>query len=172
MSGPRRNALRGVDPDRGRRERQNNIVAARNNAREERLNHRRRIADDGSGGMALTGANDSTNDIRRSLEDLPVQVRETQGTYVAYQLSLCVCRQLCVAKLLRPGMALPLSLSACWHAGWHAKATVLKQHTLQGAVSRICCISTSAAIASVHALHLSAALLAAQLTVHQLLNNA
>ena len=35
----RRAALKGVDAERGRRERKNNIVNARANAREERLNH-------------------------------------------------------------------------------------------------------------------------------------
>jgi hypothetical protein len=46
MSGRRQTALMGVDPDRGRRERKNNIVSARQNAREERLNHRRRLDSD------------------------------------------------------------------------------------------------------------------------------
>jgi Importin beta binding domain len=68
----RRSTLRGVDPDRGRRERQNNIIAARTNAREERLNNRRRIAHDGPATSAM--GNENPNDLRQSLEDLPTQV--------------------------------------------------------------------------------------------------
>jgi hypothetical protein len=66
--------LKGVDPDRGRRTRQNNIVTARNSAREERLSHRRRVTGD-TEGQVLFGATDSTNDHKMSLQDLQANVR-------------------------------------------------------------------------------------------------
>jgi hypothetical protein len=67
-------ALKGVDPDRGRRTRQNNIVTARNNAREERLSHRRRVTGDPDA-QAIVSASNSTNDPRMSLADLQKNVR-------------------------------------------------------------------------------------------------
>jgi hypothetical protein len=86
MQQRRNTALKGVDPDRGRRERQSNIVAARTNAREERLNNRRRIAPDGPT-MSAFFASDSTNDAKRSLDELPTNVRACCSKYTFLVLS-------------------------------------------------------------------------------------
>lgn len=70
----RRAALIGVDVERGRRERKNNIVNARANAREERLNNRRRLENTDVAGDA-SFASDSNQGGARSLEELPSNVR-------------------------------------------------------------------------------------------------
>ena len=66
-------ALQGVDPDRRRRERKNNIVNARANAREERLNHRRRLDADPNQEAQLA-TNVSSSGPARGLEELQTNV--------------------------------------------------------------------------------------------------
>jgi hypothetical protein len=70
----RRAALMGVDVEKGRRERKNNIVNARANAREERLNNRRRLAQSDIDGIDANFAADSNQGGARSLEELPNNV--------------------------------------------------------------------------------------------------
>jgi hypothetical protein len=70
----RRVALMGVDPDRGRRERKNNIVNARANAREERLNNRRRLESSDQMEHTAFAQDSNAGSGPRSLEDLPTQV--------------------------------------------------------------------------------------------------
>ena len=70
----RRTALMGVDVERGRRERKNNIVNARANAREERLNNRRRLENTDVANDTSFAA-DSNQAGARSLEQLPANVR-------------------------------------------------------------------------------------------------
>lgn len=86
MSGRRSNALKGIDPERGRRDRQNNIVAARANAREERLNNRRKIGPE-QPAMSGMGGGDANSDIRRTLEQLPQTVCD-----VPYRCQSAPCR--------------------------------------------------------------------------------
>lgn len=75
MVSRRHAALQGVDPDRRRRERKNNIVNARANAREERLNHRRRLdADPAQEAQLATESNVSGGPLR-GLEELQTNVR-------------------------------------------------------------------------------------------------
>ena len=70
----RRAALIGVDVERGRRERKNNIVNARANAREERLNHRRRLENDDVAGDTSFASDSNQGGGSRSLEELPKNV--------------------------------------------------------------------------------------------------
>lgn len=75
MNARRQAALLGIDPDRGRRERKSNIVNARANAREERLNHRRRVESDDPGQHAPFAQDSNVGGAARSLEDLSGNVR-------------------------------------------------------------------------------------------------
>jgi hypothetical protein len=74
MVNRRHAALQGVDPDRRRRERKNNIVNARANAREERLNHRRRLDADPAQEAQLA-TNVASTGPARGLEELQTNVR-------------------------------------------------------------------------------------------------
>jgi hypothetical protein len=74
MVNRRHAALQGVDPDRRRRERKNNIVNARANAREERLNHRRRLDADPTQEAQLA-TNVTSVGPARGLEELQTNVR-------------------------------------------------------------------------------------------------
>jgi hypothetical protein len=67
--------------NRGRRKRKINIVVDRSNAREERLSNRRRIAPDGPTMLAFFGASSSTNDAKRSLDELPTNARAYFSEY-------------------------------------------------------------------------------------------
>jgi hypothetical protein len=77
MQQRRGTALKGVDPDRGRRARQNNIITARNSAREEQLSNRRRVTYNAAMQPSLV-AGDSTQDVALSLVDLQANVRPSE----------------------------------------------------------------------------------------------
>ena len=75
----RRAALQGVDVERGRRESKNNIVNARANAREERLNNKRRLENSDVAGDT-SFASDSNQGGTRSIEELPNNVRSINSS--------------------------------------------------------------------------------------------
>ena len=93
MNARRHAALLGVDPDRGRRERKNNIVNARANAREERLNHRRRVESDDPSQNLLFAQDSNVGGAVRSLEDLSGNVWRNHylKNYMLYMLLLRSC---------------------------------------------------------------------------------
>eukprot|EP00892_Ulva_mutabilis_P006136 jgi/Ulvmu1/3895/UM018_0116.1 len=86
MNARRHAALLGVDPDRGRRERKNNIVNARANAREERLNHRRRLESDDPAQNLLFAQDSNVGGAVRSLEDLSGNVTKLMSDNTEHQL--------------------------------------------------------------------------------------
>jgi hypothetical protein len=92
-------ALQGVDPDRRRRERKNNIVNARANAREERLNHRRRLDADPTQEAQLATESNVPGGQLRGLEELQTNVRFGLCTPAAVTLLRCCTG--CMS-LLRP----------------------------------------------------------------------
>lgn len=103
VNGRRHAALQGVDPDRRRRERKNNIVNARANAREERLNHRRRLDADPNQEAQLA-TNVSSAGPARGLEELQTNVRFRNrcNVLMLHQLHLLVsCLQASIVYLAR-----------------------------------------------------------------------
>lgn len=90
MNARRQAALLGIDPDRGRRDRKSNIVNARANAREERLNHRRRVESDDPAQNMLFAQDSNVGGAARSLEDLSGNVRELPRNNLLISAVMCV----------------------------------------------------------------------------------
>lgn len=86
MNARRQAALLGIDPDRGRRDRKSNIVNARANAREERLNHRRRVESDDPAQNMLFAQDSNVGGAARSLEDLSGNVAKLMSSDMEQQL--------------------------------------------------------------------------------------